>query len=798
MTPTQDWSDLSLIGLFRLEVETQMTVITEHLMALENQETPRSNTLDNLMRAAHSIKGAARIVQVESVVKVSHSLEDFFMAARQNIVQLNSEHVDVLLLAADFISRMSLLEEADLASQSDTYETDANTIVLSIEGLVAAALKEQSLESVSSESVSSELISSRSSSLKSPSLESISSETNVSREVVAESLSSSPDSEPLPPVVTADEASASARMIRMSAANLNRLMGLAGESLVESNWLQPFAMSLLQIKRQQQSVLSLLQQAVQQSTEANHLDEAIQGIQSCHGLLSEQLSDLDLFSRRFGQLSDRLYREVIASHMCAFEAGCRGYSRLVRDLSRDLGKQVSLEIHGLMTQVDRDILEKLDAPITHLLTNAVAHGIERPEDRLAAGKPAEGKIRIEAMHRSGMLVIKVEDDGAGIDFDRLRQKIVHQGMTPADVVARLNESELIEFLFLPGFSTAQQIDQVAGRGYGLDIARNMVQAVGGSLHAFSPVCASTGGTSAGGTQFQFQLPLTLSVVRSLLLEIAGEPYAMSLARIGRVLKLTTDQINYSENKPYFSLDSENISLVSARQVLGLPGIAVPEQMWVVIIGEPGNRYGLWVDQLLEERDLVVRPLDARLGKVPNVSAAALTEKGEPILILDMADVVQSAARVAAGTASLLVSLEDAQPEQPEAPASAVSKLQQKRVLVVDDSMTVRAMEKKLLQNRGYGVEVAVDGAEGWNAVRASAYDLVITDVDMPRMNGIELIEKMRAYEPTCKLPVIVVSYKDRSADQMAGLEAGANYYLTKSSFHDDGLINAVVDLIGVA
>lgn len=822
MTPTQDWSDLSLIGLFRLEVETQMTVITEHLMALENQEAPRSSTLDNLMRAAHSIKGAARIVQVESVVKVAHSLEDFFMAARQNIVQLSSEHVDVLLLATDFISRMSLLEEADLVSQSDTYETDANTIVLSIEGLVTAALKEQSSESVSSELISSKPISSESSSLKSPSLESTSSETSASREVVSESLSSPPPSEPFSPVATAGETSdsaidkdsitetaafkasqasaepPSARMIRMSAANLNRLMGLAGESLVESNWLQPFAMSLLQIKRQQQSVLSLLQQAVQQSTETNHLDEAIQGIQSCHSLLSEQLSDLDLFSRRFGQLSDRLYREVIASHMCAFEAGCRGYSRLVRDLSRDLGKQVSLEIQGLMTQVDRDILEKLDAPITHLLTNAVAHGIELPADRLAAGKPAEGKIRIEAMHRSGMLVIKVEDDGAGIDFDRLRQKIVHQGMTPADVVDRLNESELIEFLFLPGFSTAQQIDQVAGRGYGLDIARNMVQAVGGSLHAFSPVCASTGGTSAGGTQFQFQLPLTLSVVRSLLLEIAGEPYAMSLARIGRVLKLTADQISYSENKPYFSLDSENISLVSARQVLGLPAIAVPEQMWVVIIGEPGNRYGLWVDQLLEERDLVVRPLDARLGKVPNVSAAALTEKGEPILILDMADVIQSAARVAAGTASLLVSLEGGQPEQPEASAGAASKLQQKRVLVVDDSMTVRAMEKKLLQNRGYGVEVAVDGAEGWNAVRANAYDLVITDVDMPRMSGIELIEKMRAYEPTCKLPVIVVSYKDRSADQMAGLEAGANYYLTKSSFHDDGLINAVVDLIGVA
>jgi len=849
MTTTQDWSDLSLIGLFRLEVETQMAVMTEHLMVLEQRNMPGSDSLDSLMRAAHSIKGAARIVQVEPVVKVAHSLEDFFMAAGQNIVQLTSDHVDVLLLAADFISRLSQLEESELVSQGATYEADANTIVLSIEGLVTTALKaaepaiaasaiaddafaiEQSTGLVADAAIAGSAVTS------SDVFEAGVSEAGVFDADVADS--DRPGHELSQPVTAPRSAThsedPSARMIRMSAANLNRLMGLAGESLVESNWLQPFATSLLQLKRRQQSVLALLQQMSQQATEqpstwslaspmapqAADLDRAVEEIQVCHSLLSDQLSDLDLFSRRFGQLSDRLYREVIASHMCSFESGCRGYSRLVRDLSRDVNKRVSLKIDGLMTQVDRDILEKLDAPITHLLTNAIAHGIELPEARRSAGKPAEGQVRIEAVHRSGMLVITVEDDGAGIDYARLREKIVQKGMTPADVVAKLSEAELIEFLFLPGFSTAKQVDKVAGRGYGLDIARNMVQSVGGSLQASS--------SRQVGTRFQFQLPLTLSVVRSLLVDIAGEPYAMSLARIGRVLRLRTDQLCYSESRPYFSLNSdvlegdqagyaakgavgtaENISLVSARQVLGLPEIAVPAQMWVVVVGEPGHRYGLWVDALLEERDLVVRPLDARLGKVPNVSSAALTEKGEPILILDTADVIRSAARVAEGEAFSRITLSEvADPSMPQtmpqtmrqsdASAPGLSRPPtQKRVLVVDDSMTVRAMEKKLLQNRGYEVDVAVDGAEGWNAMRANTYDLVITDVDMPRMNGIELIERMRGHEPTRTLPVIVVSYKDRAEDQMAGLDAGANYYLTKSSFHDDGLINAVIDLVGAA
>jgi two-component system, chemotaxis family, sensor histidine kinase and response regulator WspE len=230
---------------------------------------------------------------------------------------------------------------------------------------------------------------------------------------------------------------------------------------------------------------------------------------------------------------------------------------------------------------------------------------------------------------------------------------------------------------------------------------------------------------------------------------------------------------------------------------------------VIVIGEPGQRYGLCVDRFLGERDLVVRPLDPRLGKIPNISAAALSEKGDPILILDVTDMLRSAAKVAAGntgaggrSATLLSAerpLADAPTLQASNPKHAPKHALRhapKRVLVVDDSMTVRAMEKKLLQSRGYAVDIAVDGAEGWNALNLNTYDLVITDVDMPRMSGIELIEKMRAQDSTKRLPVIVVSYKDRAEDQLAGLNAGANYYLTKSSFHDDGLINAVVDLIG--
>ncbi len=769
------WGDLSLMELFRLEVETQTTALSHNLLALEKSSWSNREALDSLMRAAHSIKGAARIVQVEPAVKVSHALEDCFIAAQQDILHLTGSCVDVLLKGIDLLSALGQLEASVLTEKLPSYEAKADTVVLEIEGIVTAAEK---------------------------------------------------DPQPIPPSLehfataesTTGSLGESTRTIQVSADNLNRLMGIAGESLIDASWLQPFGESLLQLKRQQQSVMAVLQKHQQSkptsgravgpaagSNDDNELSAdlaiALQSIQSCHTLLTEQMSDLDLFSRRFEQRSDRLYREVVAGHMCAFEAGAQGCDRLVRDLSRSLNKQIEFIRTGLTTQIDRDILAKLEAPITHLLTNAVVHGIEAPDQRLAKGKSAEGSIRLEALHRSGMLIVSVEDDGAGVDTVALRKKIVEKRLIAADLVAQLGTVELLEFLFLPGFSTANRVDKLAGRGYGLDLARTMAQSVGGSLQIVSPAFEDAERGLSGGTRFQFQLPLTLSVVRSLLFEVAGEPYAMSLSRIVRVVKLLPHQIYYSQGCPYFSLaedgadKAENISLVWGHQILCYASSQTVEQsLSVIVIGEAGSQYGFCVDRLLEETDLVVRPLDPRLGKVPNVSAAALSEKGHPILILDVADVVRSAEKLM-GPARLAFAPSlygEAAPVLSPVLEAAV----QKRVLVVDDSMTVRAMEKKLLQNRGYTVDVAVDGAEGWNAVRMEPYDLVVTDVDMPRMSGIELIEKMRAYEGTKNLPVIVVSYKDRAEDQMAGLNAGANYYLTKSSFHDDGLINAVVDLVG--
>jgi two-component system sensor histidine kinase and response regulator WspE len=465
--------------------------------------------------------------------------------------------------------------------------------------------------------------------------------------------------------------------------------------------------------------------------------------------------------------------------MRPFADGLRGLPRMTRDLAQALHKQVRLVLEGQDTQVDRDVLEQLEAPLTHLLRNAIDHGIESPQARLAAGKPAEGTIRLEARHSAGRLLVTVTDDGAGIDLAELRKTIVRRGLANADSAAAMKEAELFEFLLLPGFTLASTVTEISGRGVGLDVVRELLRHLRGTVRVSSRV--------GEGAQFQLQLPLTLSVVRALLIEIGGEAYALPLASIDCTLKLPRTAIVSLSGRPHFSLRERRIGLISAHQVLDTGSPAAAEEIPVVVLSGNGGEVGLVVDGLLGERELVVQPLDPRLGKVKDVSAGGLMEDGTPVLILDVDDVVRSIEKLSSGV-DLAGLAADARP------ASAP----RKRVLVIDDSLTVRELERKLLTQGGYDVEVAVDGMDGWNAIRAGRFDLIVTDIDMPRLDGIELVRLVRQDPRVKSLPVMIVSYKDRPEDRHRGLDAGADYYLAKAGFHDQTLLSAVADLIGQA
>jgi two-component system sensor histidine kinase and response regulator WspE len=283
------------------------------------------------------------------------------------------------------------------------------------------------------------------------------------------------------------------------------------------------------------------------------------------------------------------------------------------------------------------------------------------------------------------------------------------------------------------------------------------------------------------------------VIRALLVEIAGEPYALPLNRIDRIVRLAEDEVQVLEGRRHFAMDGEAVGLVEGAQALELPpaaraGRALP----VAVVSDRSHRFGVVVDAFLGERDLEVRPLDPRLGKVPDISSASVLESGVPVLIIDVEDLVRSIDNLLGGRR--LRTLGTGAAAAPEAGAEAVR--QPKRVLVVDDSITVRELERQLLEAKGYAVDVAVDGVDGWNAIRRGRYQLVISDVDMPRMDGIALVRSIRGDPRLQATPVIIISYKEREEDRLRGLDAGADVYLTKSSFHDQTLLDSVFDLIG--
>jgi two-component system, chemotaxis family, sensor histidine kinase and response regulator WspE len=581
---------------------------------------------------------------------------------------------------------------------------------------------------------------------------------------------------------------ADARALRVTAENLNRLLGLAGESLVESRWVRPFGASVARLKRLHYDLAQTLDQLRERAGAGadvarikESVAEAQRRLAACRDFLAGRLEELDTFDRRSTNLAQRLYGEALAVRMRPLADGVAGFPRMVRDVARELGKDVRFEVVGENTQVDRDVLEKLEAPLGHLLRNALDHGIESAAARAHAGKNPVGTIRLEARHRAGALLVTVSDDGRGADLEAIRAAVVRRKHVPPEMAPRLSEAELLEFLFLPGFSMKETVTAISGRGVGLDVVQSMMKAMRGTVRVSS--------TPGRGMRFQMQLPLTLSVVRALLVEVAGEPYAVPLGFIVRTLRLPESAVASTEGRQHFEFDGRRVGLVTAHQVLGHAGAPRGELLPVVVVGEGERRFGVVVDRFIGERELVVQPLDPRLGKVPDIAAGALMEDGAPVLIIDVEDLVRSVEKIVADGALGTVRAEA---------AAAVATTARKRVLVVDDSLTVRELERKLLEARGYAVEIAVDGMDGWNAVRTGVFDLVISDVDMPRLDGVELTKLIKQDAKLRALPVMIVSYKDREEDRRRGLDAGADYYLTKGSFHDETMLTAVADLIGPA
>jgi two-component system sensor histidine kinase and response regulator WspE len=719
------------------------------------------------MRASHSLKGAARIVGLDLIVRLTHSMEDRLVAA-QGGRALDSSEIDRMLKATDWLAELQAVSEANIAPWM---ASNAAAIDACADGFCEppAGTEEESQAADAANGETAELPEPIAPGNQDPPRMRLNPQPGQAPPAVPPSTSvgnredAQFDHDIFSQRATQERA-ARERSVRLTADRFDSLLSLSAEALVSARQVATWGDQLDRNHRAIGKALQMLEDAA----ESPHARTAIRGELERHvAVLATQIADLDQFSRANEFAAERLYRAVLGGRLRPFHEGITGVPRLVRDTARELGKSVKLEIQGESTLVDRDILDRLEAPISHLVTNSLDHGIEPPAQRVAKGKPAEAHLRIQAGHENGRLVITVRDDGGGIDPEQIRARVMRRNLAPAETVPGLSESELLEFLFLPGFSTRDTTSLLSGRGVGLNVVQSTVQEAGGAVMVTSSL-----GT---GTVFRLTLPITRSVIRVIRVLADGELFSVPMVRIDHVAHLEPEG---DLEKLHVRWNDRAHPVIVLASMLGLadkPFLKGP----VPLLFSGGLAFA--VDKFVDQVELSVRRLDPRLGKIPGVSAASLDENGFPLLILDMDDLIQTAAGGPLSTAT-------SAPDDSLAP----------HILVVDDSHTVREMERRLLVRSGYAVSTAQNGQEAWNLLRLKEYDLLISDVDMPQMNGIELVTRVRANPRLARLPVIILSYKDREEDRRRGLEAGADFYLTKGSFDNGTFLRAVVDLVGDA
>jgi two-component system, chemotaxis family, sensor histidine kinase and response regulator WspE len=754
--------DSSLFDLFRMEAEEQVRVLQTGLIQLEAGDVSAAS-LETLMRASHSLKGAARIVGLDLIVRLTHAMEDRFVAA-QGGSALDSEEIDCMLTATDWLVELQAVAEDNIALWLGSNGPAIDACACRFQDPPPGAEKESQAKDLAN----------------GPPAEIPLAPTNV------DSPRTPPNPQPgegraatRPSVSVGNKEDAHSgediflqrsgkeratreRTVRLTADRFDSLLSLSAEGLVSARQIATWGEALNRTHRNIGKALQLLEGAV----ESPQARSAVHGeLERQVTVLATQIAELDQFTRANEFAAEHLYRAVLGGRLRPFHEGITGIARLVRDTARELGKSVKLEIQGESTRVDRDILDRLEAPISHLVTNALDHGIEAPALRVARGKSAEAHLRIQAGHENGRLVITVRDDGGGIDPEQIRARVIRRNLAPAETVAGLSETELLEFLFLPGFSTRDTTSHLSGRGVGLDVVQSTVQEAGGAVIVTSSLGA--------GTLFRLSLPITRSVIRVIRVLADGELFSVPMVRIDHVAHCEPE--GDSDKLEVLWNDRAHPVIVLAS-MLGLADKPLPKGPIPLLFC---GGFAFAVDKFVDQVELSVRRLDPRLGKIPGVSAASLDENGFPLLILDMDDLIQTAAGAPLSTTTPV-------PDDSLAP----------HILVVDDSHTVREMERRLLVHSGYTVSAAQNGQEAWNLLRLKEYDLLISDVDMPQMNGIELVNRVRANPRLARLPVIILSYKDRDEDRRRGLEAGADFYLTKGSFDNGTFLRAVVDLVG--
>lgn len=762
-----------LINSFKTEQQEHIQKINEGLLALEKKpaEAERQALLNEIFREAHSLKGAARAVGMSTIESVGHGLEDVLLCAKEGRLALSPELCDVLYRALDAVE---LLMDRVEAGESTP---PANVLALLVQLEEAAAQSKKKETPAPAQTPDRPL--------------------DTAQPAPPAKITRQPKSDRLTTIETPIPHLKTDETIRVSVSKLDALMAQFSELLgakiraeqrladardqqnFAARWQKEWLALRTHYNRLIRNSQNLAQNGYSQDISAlidfaAYNQEQLRALNSQSSLLFRQLSN-DVM--RMSLIIDELQEEIKRVRMLPLATITATFGRMVRDLAREQNKQISLMLTGSETELDKRVLEQIKDPLTHLLRNAIDHGLEEAAERQAAGKPAEGQIILSAAQQGSNVVITVSDDGRGLDLEAIRTSAVRKGWLSQAEAGQFSDADAANLIFNPGFSTSKIITDISGRGVGLDVVRQNVEDLHGTLTVkFEPGQSAT---------FTMTLPLTLASSRGLLVKAGQQIFALPLTTVEHMLRVSPDSIIAAAGKQAITFQNKPVALAWLTDLLELPQTPAPDNsaLTVVIISVAEKRLGLVVDELTGEQEIVMKSLGKQLARVGGIAGATILGSGQVILVLHAADLVKLAAKthvrqaVAAQTGS--------QPSK-----------QQKIILVVDDSITTRTLEKNILEAAGYKVMLAVDGEQALGTMVSDGLPhLIVSDVSMPRIDGFELTRRVKQDQRYADIPVILVTSLDSPADKAKGIEVGADAYIVKSSFDQGNLLETIEQLV---
>lgn len=727
---------------FRDETLENVRVLNAGLLAIEPLDADadeRREWIDTIFRAMHTIKGSARLLGFEPIGRLAHTCEHILSAVREGRRALDRALADDLLRGGDAILELT------------TALVDGRAPTIDIENLALTLGR-----------------------------------TNRSEPAGPAAPTLAPaDTTPEPAARPAGRAQrgAARQTVRVRVDRLDRLLNLAGELAVgrqtQTNHLHTLEQLSGLVEQQERALIALereLKQLRFSALQREQLDRQLNGALNAGDRASRLIRT---HAERFGQhinqtnqLIEDLEQEVMAARLMPIATAFANLPRAVRELAYELNKEINLVLEGEAIELDRKIIEALSDPLVHLIRNAVDHGIEPPDLRARQGKPRQGTIHISAESFGAYVHMRIHDDGRGIDPAQLREAAVRKNLYTPEVAAALTDHEALELVFTPGFSTAQLITDISGRGVGLDVVRTNIVELGGQVQIESQPQISTTITLA--------LPITLMTTRVLLLEVGEHIFALPASGCQGSAWAYADRLKTVEGRAMLPHAGRLATLLRMADLLGI-GDARPfpthQRMPAVLIG--GQRpLAVLVDRLVDEREVVVKPLGPLLEKQRRFNGAIQLGTGQLILLLNPTALVQ----IARGMAMA-------------APPSHPQQRRTSRLLVADDSFTTRELIRSILQSAGYHVTTAVDGFDALDKLRTDTYDLVVSDIEMPRVDGFQLTSTIRTDLGLTDLPVIIITSLASETHKRRGLEAGAQAYIVKSQFNQNNLLATVQQLL---